>query len=113
MQVFSKKSLSYLQLFFSDIQQVTKLLPSLHGGSFLSFVSLAWSSEIVLAVWAYLCGVWQVRFTEVSATRRTHLRLTIQTSVDSHAEHNDDEAYPTCITYRIYLFLCHRVISLG
>ena len=57
MQVFNKKSLSYLQIYFTEYQEVR-----------LSLVDLFGIDKLVPTIWANLGCVWQVCFTKVAVT---------------------------------------------
>ena len=57
MQVFSKKSLSYLQIYFTEYQVVR-----------LSLMDAFGINKLVPTEWADLGCVWQVRFTKVAVT---------------------------------------------
>ena len=57
MQVFSKKSLSYLQIYFTENQVVS-----------LSLMDAFGINKLVPTIWANLSCVWQVRFTKVAVT---------------------------------------------
>ena len=57
MQVFSKKSLSYLQIYFTENQVVS-----------LSLMGAFGINKLVPTEWADLGCVWQVCFTKVAVT---------------------------------------------
>ena len=57
MQVFSKKSLSYLQIYFTEYQAVR-----------LSLMDAFDIDKLVPTEWANLGCVWQVCFTKVAVT---------------------------------------------
>ena len=57
MQVFSKKKLSYLQIYFTEYQEVR-----------LSLMDAFGINKLVATEWADLGCVWQVCFTKVAVT---------------------------------------------